>query len=156
MRRAALLLVLATTPACNLDTAIFVDGTLLAPSLSVESVLLGTKLGGGFDLDLHLGARASGPSTTSVLSFSLVDAAGVGLVDPLAVVADGPVQNLTIEPDTTTTIAFTVSGDDLVPSETVDAICGAGTVQFRGTFSDSLASAPTPLASDLFAPTGCP
>jgi hypothetical protein len=154
MRRFLLLVPLLA--ACNTDTAVFVDGTIANPSVTVEDVLLGTKLGGGFVLSLHLGAHASGSSTTNIEGFSLVDAQGLPLLDPLVVTTSSMVSGIDIAQDSTTTIDFAVDPNELATDDELTAVCGAGNVQIRGTFSDSLASGSTPVESGPFAPSGCP
>ena len=137
------------------DTAVFVDATIDQPQLTVTEEALGTSLTGSFLLVLHLGARASGESSVSFASFSLVDENDDVIVESLPIVASDP-SPVTVEAggaDTAVTFTIDTSPDLLDPSVR-DQIC-AGQIAISGVVEDSLATAPTPVESGLFSPIGC-
>lgn len=142
---------------CKPDTAVFVEARITAPSIEVQELVLGTALAGGFELSLHLGDRASGPSTVTLDSFRIVAAGGAEVVvDPLPVdtVLSFPT---TVTPGSTVTAAFVLdTGADLLPAETQGALCAAGDLQIVGSITDSLQSGSTPVQSEKVAASGCP
>ncbi len=147
-------LVALSTGCIDTDTAVFVDATIDNPSLTVTEETLGTALDGSFELTLHLGARASGPSTVTFQSFSLESEDGTVLVESLPV--SSPDQNAGVEPGgTDTVVTFTISTEDgLLESAVKDQIC-AGSVVVSGVIQDSLATSTTPVESEPFSPSGC-
>ncbi len=156
MRLPALALILLLSPACiDTDTAVFVDATLDNPTLTVDQATLGTSMSGSFELTLHLGARASGPSEVTFQSFSLKDANGDVIVESLPVEASSP-SPITVEPGgADSVVTFSIdTGADLLAAEVVDQIC-AGEVFISGVIDDSLATSSTPVESEPFSPAGC-
>lgn len=137
------------------DTAVFVDATIDNPTLAVTPDTLGFYLAGSYELTLHLGARASGPSSVSYQSFSLASEGGTIIIESLPVTpsAEAPVS---VEPGgTDTVVSFTIdTGDDPLASALLDQVC-AGPLIITGVIDDSLATSATPVESEPFSPSGC-
>jgi hypothetical protein len=161
---AAVLPVLAVLAGCiNTDPAVFVDPTLSAPAATVSCPVpasctsFGFSVSGGFDLDLHLGARASGPSTVTLESFSILDAQMKGAIVPVLMVTSSIPFPATVQPNSDVTPTFTFStGTATQAGSEYSAICDAAGVVIGGTIQDSLlVSTPTPFYSPVFHPGGC-
>jgi hypothetical protein len=136
------------------DTAVFVDASVEAPSLTVGGGGLGVTLQGSFILDLHLGARASGTSQVTYSSFSLKAADDTVLVESLPVTPD-KASPVSVEPGSTVAVSFTIdTGSSTLPVDLKDRIC-AGQVKVSGVVEDSLESESSPVESAAFAPSGC-
>ncbi|NUP09402.1 MAG: hypothetical protein HOW73_25395 [Polyangiaceae bacterium] len=153
---AAWLALLVTGAGCiDTDTAVFVDATIDNAEATVEEEALGIHLTGSFQLTLHLGARASGESSVTFGSFSLIDENDTVVVESLPVVSSEPAP-FTVEPGgADTAVTFTIdTGVDLLPAEVKDAIC-AGPVIVSGIIEDSLATTSTPVESEAFSAAGC-
>jgi hypothetical protein len=138
----------------NTDAAVFVDPSIVSPSLTAgKSVLQSGITGGGFTLELHLGPRASGPSTVTLGEFSVMDAHEMNTFVPALKVQDTDsawaTGKATVQLDSTLTTAFTL------PMQTVDItqICSAGMVVIAGTIDDSLQGRQEPVYSAPFPPT---
>ncbi len=156
MRAPFIALVALSVAGCiDTDTAVFVDATIDNPSLTVTEETLGAALGGSFELTLHLGARASGPSSVSYQSFSLAKEDGTVIVESLPVSASQPAP-VEVEPGgTDSVVTFTIdTGADLLDAAIKDQIC-AGSVVVMGVIDDSLATSATPVESEPFSPSGC-
>jgi hypothetical protein len=153
--RALVACVALAASGCSIDTAVFVTGDLASVSVEVQSSALGAALGGGFDLELYLGERASGPSTITLDAFRLTTVGGDALVDPLPL--STPLTfPLTVEPTVGVTVPFVIDpGPDLISTAERDALCAAGQVVVRGSFRDSLQTASTLVVSDPVPPS-CP
>jgi len=136
------------------DTAVFVDATIDNATLSAEQLPLGTALSGSFELTLHLGARASGPSEVGYLSFSIKSEAGDVIVDNLPVEASQPAP-VTVDPGgSDSVVTFTLDTGAELGTEVFDQIC-AGPIIISGVIEDSLATSSTPVESEPFSPSGC-
>lgn len=137
------------------DTAVFVDATIDSPGVEVGDEALGVTLSGEFQLTLHLGARASGPSEVSYASFSLKTASGTVVVESLPVSPSLP-SPADVEPGgTDTVVTFTIdTGTDLLPAELKEQLC-AEQVVIAGIIEDSLATTGTPVESEPFDVNGC-
>jgi hypothetical protein len=149
----------------NTDAAVFVAASIESPSLTVgmPGPLVSGITGGGFTLDLHLGARASGPSTTTLDPFSIVDTTMKNtLVSLIEVQASSGFTNgsTTVQPDTSPSVPFTIQMKQLGTGmdDTFMQLCMAGQVVIAGGVTDSLmgGTTPTPVYSTPFTPTGCP
>jgi hypothetical protein len=155
-RLLGLLASLGLTSCIDTDTAIFVEPSIENPSLTVVDGPLGATLGGSFDVVLHLGARASGPSETEFVSFSVKSAdESEVLVENLPVSASASLP-VTVEPggeDVIVSFEIAQEGDVLDPS-LVDALC-AGNVVFSVVIEDSLSTTSTPVISAPLQPGGC-
>jgi hypothetical protein len=147
----------------NTDAAVFVDASVTSPSLTLGKIppLVSGITSGGFTLDLHLGARASGPSTSTLDAFSVMDSSHTNtLVPSLAVMASGggyATGSTVVEPNSDNITSFTIPMKQLMPSD-LTALCTAGDVVIAGGVTDSLmgGTTPTPAYSPPFKPTGCP
>ncbi len=162
MRFLALLLLCAAAPlsACiNTDPAIFVDPTFTMASATVTTGPLGTGItGSSFVLDLHLGARAAGPSTVSMPEFSIKDAKGVtDIVSPLVVSSGDLTFPATVQQDSDVIGHFTFdTGANKTLNPMVGTeLCASGGVTLGGVVDDSLSGRSTPIPPFLFFPTGC-
>jgi hypothetical protein len=157
-----LALLLAVTPVLgciNTDPTIFVEPTLSAPAATVASSVLGTGItGGSFQLDLHLGPRASGPSTVTLGEFSIEDAAQTAPIVPSLTVASTPQFPVTVGLDSTVDTSFTFgTGADLLAPSVAAQLCAAAGVVISATINDSLQEGkPTVAVSPIFHPSGCP
>ena len=161
MRFLALLLAAAPLLGCiNTDPAVFVDPTLSAPTATVTSAPLGTTLSGSFDLDLHLGPRASGPSTVTLGEFSIEDAAQTAPIGSSLTVASSTTFPVTVQLDSDVDADFTfgigADGAGTVTSTVATQLCAAAGVVISGTIHDSLMDTSTPTVSPVFHPSGCP
>jgi hypothetical protein len=144
----------------NTDAAVFVDPTLSAPAATVviEPANQGTGImNGAFHLDLHLGARASGPSTVKLGEFSILDAAQTGpIVSPLNV-ASSTAFPVTVQLDSDVNADFTFdTGVKLLPATDATPLCAAAGVVISGTIDDSLMGTSTVTTSPVFHLGGCP
>jgi hypothetical protein len=163
VRFLTMLLLLAAVPLAgciNTDTAIFVAPTISAPEADVmlAADMLGSTLTGGFHLDLHLGARASGSSTVSIIDFSIVDAQQQGAIVPTLNVTSSTPFPATVQQDSDVNADFTFgSGTAFLTPDAKTGLCAAAGVIIEGSFRDSLESgtSTTPAASPVFHPDGC-
>ena len=151
----ALGLLLAGCP--NTDAAVFVDPSIDAPTLAVQSSALGTGLHGGFTLSLHLGARASGPSQVSLGQFEIQDAQMKGaIVSPLVLDAGATMLPVTVSPDSDVTVTLTFdTGAKPLPADLAAKLCDPAGVVITGTIQDSLQTGATPVDSAVIKATGC-
>ena len=151
---AAMALPLAGCP--DDDAAVFVEASIASPSATVEQETLGTVLGGGFELALHLGPRASGPSQVTPSAFTVQSADQTQtLVPTLGITATPsfPVE-VGLDSDVVVQISFG-TGDGLLPAATYDEVCNAGELVISGAIQDSLQEASTTVVSSPFLPDGC-
>jgi hypothetical protein len=132
------------------DTAVFVDATVGGASLSVSGTGLVTSVSGGFALQLHLGARASGASEVTYQSFSLKSTDDTVLVESLPVTPDKP-SPVSVEPGGDVVVTFTITADDL-PPDLKDRVC-AGQVKIATVIEDSLEGESSPVESEPFTPS---
>ncbi len=139
----------------NTDTAIFVAPTLSAPEAMVSEGALGTNLSGSFSLDLHLGARAAGPSTVTLGQFAILDATQTTTIVPALTLTDNVAFPATVQPGGSDVVAeFTFNtGVDPLPSSAKAGLCGGADVVISGAIEDSLAGRSVPVTSPSFQPT---
>lgn len=144
----------AATGCTDTDAAVFVEASIASPSAAVTGGTLGTGLAGGFQLDLHLGPRASGASEVSIRSFEITDAGqAASIVAPLEAGSTTTLPVL-VEPDGDVTVAFTFdTGADLLPAEARDGLCDPAGIRVVGAIEDSLQDGATPVASEVFVAT---
>jgi hypothetical protein len=150
-----LLLAVLSIACVNTDAAVFVDPSVANPAATVTAVTLGTDVTGSFDLKLHLGPRATGPSKVSLDMgiFTILDAQQNGaLVSPLPVVTTTtfPV-NVDLDSDVTATFTFDTGAKQLPAA----MLCDPAGVVIGGAIQDSLQDRATPFASAAFHPAGC-
>ena len=144
----------------NTDTAIFVDPTLSAPTAMVSTVLVngvpfGTSLSGSFTLDLHLGARAAGPSMVTLGQFAILDATQTTSLVPALKLTEDVSFPATLQPGGSDVVAhftFNTGADPLMSSAKAGLCAGAGVV-ISGSIEDSLAGRSVPVTSPGFQPT---
>jgi hypothetical protein len=148
------LLLLAAAPlggCINTDTAVFVDPTLDTPTLTVTSNALGTGMTGAFHLKLHLGARASGPSTVRVGQFDILDAAQSKTIVSALALTSAPTFPVTVQPDSDVDVALTFdTGTKLLDMALGKDLCASAGVVVGGKIEDSLQDTATQVASSVF------
>jgi hypothetical protein len=150
----ALALVVGAVGGCiDTDAAVFVEVAIGAPSLSVQQSSLVTALSGSFEVLLHLGPRASGPSQVKLVSFAVTDSSGNDVVAPLAGEASPPFP-VSVDVDSDVTVAVAVNGQELAADAVTD-LC-AGPVTIVATLDDSLRGAIVAGSSAPVVPAGCP
>jgi hypothetical protein len=140
----------------NTDPSVFVTPTITAPSAVVQMGALGATVTGAFDLDLHLGARASGPSTVTLGEFSILDAQQHGsIVTPLSLT--GSLESpIIVQPNSDEDDDFTFdTGTMTEPMSVTSELCASAGVVIGGAFQDSLTGMSTPVASSIFHVSGC-
>ena len=105
------------------DAAVFVEASIASPAATVEQETLGTVLGGGFDLALHLGPRATGPSQVSVGAFGLQNAEQSSTLVPTLSLAASPSFPVEVGIDSDVVVAVSFgTGDGLLPAQPYDEI----------------------------------
>lgn len=135
----------------NTDAAVFVDPTLGTPTIEVSSSVLAAGVEGSFSLNLHLGARASGPSQVSIGQFEIQDAKKTGaIVTPLPLDAGSTQLPVTVEPDSD--VAVTLTFDMETNADAVMKLCDPAGVIITGTIEDSLQDTATPVESAVVKP----
>lgn len=159
-RPAAVAAVVFACSGCDIDTdaAVFVEPSIASPSATVGTTAFGTTLSGGFTLKLHLGPRATDPSTVSLGAFSLLGSdQKTQHVSPLEV-ASTTTFPVTVDIDGDASADFTFdTGNAPLPKEKAAELCGAGGLVVSGVIQDSLQSGgSTPVYSPVFDPAGCP
>lgn len=151
--RLDLLLLLAAAPlvgCINTDAAIFVAPTLDAPAVAVKNGALGTSVSGAFHLELHLGPRASGPSTVTLGQFDILDAQqAAAIVSPLALTSTPPFP-VTVQPGSDVDLSLTFdTGTKLLGADLGKKLCDAAGIVIGGRIEDSLLGTATPVASGV-------
>ncbi|WP_437974818.1 hypothetical protein WMF11_42150 [Sorangium sp. So ce295] len=150
---AAAALAIMASGCINTDAAVFVEPSIAAPEATVSSNALGTGLTASFALELHLSARASGPSRVAVRTFAITSAdQKTSIVEPLPVetTAALPVE---VAPDSDVTVAFTVdtgAQGGTLKADAAAALCAAEGIRITGAIEDSLEDGATPVASAVF------
>ena len=140
---------------CGSKGSVGLSAQVQSASLAVESVTLGTKLSGSFELFLEVGPEASGGSDVGLLSFALVTASSQAtLVAPLHL---SPAESQYHVPKGEQRILpFELDHPDPLASALLDALC-AEPVQISGAVTDSLSGGEsTPVHSQSIAVRGCP
>lgn len=153
MRFLPLLFVAPLLAGCpNTDAAVFVDPTIGTPTIEAGSSVLVSSIKGSFPLNLHLGARASGPSQVSIGQFEIQDAKKTGaIVTPLPVDSGSTQFPVTVEPDSD--VAVTLSFDMEAKADVVMKLCDPAGVIITGTIEDSLQDTATPVESAVVHPS---
>lgn len=148
------LLLLAAAPlvgCINTDTAVFVAPTLDTPALTVASSVLATSITGGFHLSLHLGARASGPSSVTPGQFDILDATQSKTIVSALTLDSAPTFPVTVEPDSTVDVTLTFDkGSNLLDTGAAKDLCMGAGVVIGGKIQDSLQDTATPVVSSIF------
>lgn len=147
---------LVATGCIDTDAAVFVEPSLVAPVLALSTSPLATALSGEARLELHLGPRASGPSTTGVTALSLVSADGSRTLAPSLGFTASPTLPTTVAIDSTAAVALAfAAADNTLPASGDAALC-AGPVRMRAVVDDSLRGVAVTCDSEPFAVSGCP
>jgi hypothetical protein len=137
------------------DAAVFVEARIDSPAVAVEGSQLVTGVTGGFTLELHLGPRASGSSSATLQSFSLVSNDGTKTIVAALGFSAAPPSPITVEPDSTALLAVTLAANDnQLATAARDAIC-AGPIRVRGVIEDSLRGTAITIDSESFSASGC-
>ena len=160
--RFPLLLLLAAIPLAgciNTDTAVFVDPSLDTPTLTVKNATLpgfGTA-SGTFELTLHLGARASGPSQVGTPQFDILDATGAKTILSALTLDSGSTQlPVTVAPDSDVDVSFTFdTGSKTISDDASTSLCDSAGIVLRGSIKDSLQDNATTVTSAVFHADGC-
>jgi len=155
--RTALLLALSTLlTGCDDLAIVLVEPTISSPQATISGSVLGSTVSGSFQLRLQLGP-AGNPSTVTLGSFNITDAAGETTLVPSLSVMPSKTFPLAVQPSSDVTVDVTFNiGDKTVPMMTTQALCGASGITISGTINDSSQAGVTPFKSDPFTPMGCP
>jgi hypothetical protein len=147
---------LAVTGCVSTDPAVFVDPTIESPSAAVSGGALGATVTGAFTLTLHLGPRASGPSTVALGAFSILDAGKSAAITAVQLAPGTPSFPVTVDldSDVTAKLSFDLGGKTL-PTDAKTKLCDPAGVLIGGAIQDSLAGGSTPVFSAVLHPTGC-
>jgi hypothetical protein len=150
-------LLIAITGCVNTDAAVFVEPSIESPTAVVKGGALGVTIEGTFTLKLHLGPRASGPSTVDLRDFNILDAKQSGTLAPIEISKSSITFPTTVDLDSdiTSDLTFDV-GTKTLTSATKTKLCDAAGVIIGGTIQDSLQATSTPFFSPIVHPTGCP
>ncbi len=141
----------------NTDAAVFVEPSIEKPTAAVAGSALGVTISGNFNLKLHLGARASGPSEVSLGAFGILDAKQSAEITSIQLGASAIQFPDTVEPDVDALATFPFDlGSKTLPVDTRAKLCDPAGVIIRGTIQDSLLGGSTPFFSPIVHPTGCP
>lgn len=153
---AAAALTFALASCIDTDAAVFVEGSVTGPALTVQSGALVTSVGGSFTIALHLGPRASGPSDVSLTKVSVADAARtVELIASLGVrtTPDFPV-TVPVDGDVLVN-AIAAAEDNLLEEGAAEEICEAGPLVIVGVLDGGLRGGSITVVSEPFQPSGC-
>jgi hypothetical protein len=155
----ALALACAALPlvGCNPDTAVFVEATIEAATLSVTQSSLVTAVSGAFALRLHLGPRASDASEVDLGAFSLTnDAQDLTIHDPLGVTTH-PTFPVTVNVDSDVVITVELAAEDnQMAVDAIDPLCASDGVRIVAALYDSLRGATITATSATVHPSSCP
>lgn len=140
----------------NTDAAVFVDPTLAKAEATVAGGALGVSLKGSFDLDLHLGPRATGPSKVTPGEFAIYDAQRNGAIVAALPVTTTSTFPVTVDLNSDVNLAFVIdTGAKPLSADLQPKLCDPAGVVLGGTIEDSLQNHSTPFFSAVFHPAGC-
>jgi hypothetical protein len=154
----ALLLVLAglSLGCINTDAAVFVEPQVTKPEATVSAGALVTGLKGSFQLSLHLGPRATGPSQVTLGAVEIRDAKGEGAIVAALPVTTSPELPVTVDLDSDVPVTCSFdTGAKSIAMEAKPRLCDAAGVKLGGTLEDSLQNHATPFSSAVFHVEGC-
>jgi hypothetical protein len=137
---------------CGSKDNVALSGSISDVAITIEQVTLGTRLTGGFNLRLELGAQAPEPANVSLGSFSLLapDQSEVAL---LMVLDQGQVFPLALEPGQSRSAELTLDDGNPIAAEP-SSICQS--LRVAGVVSDDAANGRvTSVSSGSFVPGGC-
>jgi hypothetical protein len=168
-RSILLLLALSIGTSCSANKdAVAVSASIANASVAVAKTAAGlvSNLSGGFDVYLELGARASGPTDVTLVTFSLVRAETnqplLTSGKPLSVVSSGA-SPIHLNPGDKASVHLDISASGAqgkatpmeITNADLTAICGAGSLKILGQLKDSSMGDATSVASMGISPTGC-
>ena len=137
----------------NTDPAVFVTPTINMPTATVTSSVLVAAVTGSFVLDLHLGARASGPSTVTLGEFSILDAEQKTTIVPALTLTGSLANPIEVQPNSDENDDLSFSNEP--PTSAMSQLCAKAGVVIGGTIQDSLMNVSTPVTSGVFT-VSCP
>lgn len=133
---------------CGDKGAVTLTAQILNPTLSTQSVALGTSLNGSFELRLDLGPEASNSTSVTPGAFAVRNASGE--VTKVSVSFDSP-PPYELSKGGSKSVTGTLDATKLVDAQLRDALC-AGQVWYAATLTDTL-SGNTTAQSAAFSPT---
>ncbi len=140
----------------NTDAAVFVEATVATPEMTVTPGALGATLEGSFVLKLHLGPRASGPSSVTLGAASITDESQKTEIIASLVTSSATTFPVTVELDSDVDVPIDFdTGKKLLTTEEESGLCSGNGVVIRGAITDSLQNKPTPFVSAVVKPSGC-
>jgi hypothetical protein len=149
--RPGLVLLLLLPAACGSKDNVGLSGSVENVAISFESVTLGSRLSGGFDLRLELGEQAPETSTVTLGGFSLQ--AEQQELAALAVLDDAGSFPMNLEPGQTRRAELTLDDRNTLAVER-PSLCN-GPLRIVGTVSSSAGGRVTPVASAELLLDGC-
>jgi hypothetical protein len=154
--RPLLALPLLLAACVNTDAAVFVEPTIESPTATVAGGALGVTISGKFTLKLHLGPRASGPSTVALGAFSILDSKQSAAITSVQLGSSSTQFPVTVDLDSDVSAALPFSlGSKTLPVGDKAKLCDAASVVIGGTIQDSLLGGSTPFFSAIVHPAGC-
>ena len=142
---------------CDPDAAVFVDASIEGAGLTVTQSSLVTTVGGGFQVRLHLGPRASDASEVGLGAFSLTDGTQeITIREPLGATTD-PSFPVTVDVDSDVLIDVTLAEEDnQMAVDAIDQLCAPAGVRIVVALDDGLRGATISARSTTILPVGCP
>jgi hypothetical protein len=130
---------------CSAKDAVSLSAQISTATVTVKNGAFGGSASGSFQLTLALGSEASGPTTVTLENFQLETVKREPLVPVLAL--DQATTPVVIDKGKSKTLTFTFTDQGLDH----DAAC-AGSVDIRGSVSDTLKSGTDPVTSSSITP----
>lgn len=137
----------------NTDPAVFVAPKIDAPAAMEQSSVLVAAVTGSFVLDLHLGARASGPSMVTLGEFSILDAEQTTTIVPALKLTGSLTTPIEVSPNSDENDDLSFSNEP--STSAVSQLCAKAGVVISGTIQDSLLDSSTSVTSSVFQ-VSCP
>jgi hypothetical protein len=141
----------------NTDAAVFVEPTIESPTATFKGGALGVTISGNFTLKLHLGPRASGPSTVKLGAFSILDAGQKAAITSVQIGTTSTQFPVTVDldSDVSASLPFDLGSKTLPEDPSKSKLCDPAGVVIGGTIEDSLLGGSTPFFSAIIHPAGC-
>jgi hypothetical protein len=130
---------------CSAKDAVSLSAQISTATVTVKNGAFGGSASGSFQLTLALGSEASGPTTVTLENFQLETVKRDPLVPVLAL--DQATTPVVIDKGKSKTLTFTFTDQGLDH----DAAC-AGSVDIRGSVSDTLKGGTDPVTSSSITP----
>ncbi len=139
------------------DAAVFVEGGISNPTITVTKRPANTTLSGEFTVNLHLGPRASDASEVKLGKFYVTDGSqSTTLVDVLAVQCTPPFPvSVGVDSDVAVAVQFTEQ-ENLLALDAYEQLCASAGLIIAGALDDGLRGGTLQVASTVLAPSGCP